>query len=381
MKSQRNQIMKKVIFILAIALLSACSATAPESASKKEKEAELKQYKKELNELKDKITKLEKELTSASSSSIGVVVTPIETRLYEHYVDVSGQVRADKNIVVSPESSGKLVSIDVKEGQRVSKGQVLGRLNTEMIQRGIQELKINLELATTTFERQQNLWEQNIGSEIEYLQAKTQKDGLEKNLEGLEAQLDMAILRAPINGIVDEIILRQGEMASPAMPFARLVNIDQVYITADVSEMYLPKVKAGDKVEVEFPIINKVIENTIYRTSSVIDADARTFRLRINLNNASNEIKPNMLSVIKLRTFAADNAIVVPSILVKKDFSGEFVFVATQDEGKTVAKKQYIKTGIKDNNNTLVEEGLKVGDQLITKGYAQVVDGSTITLN
>ncbi len=249
-----------------------------------------------------------------------------------------------------------------------------------MIERSLDEIKINLELAKTTFERQSNLWKQNIGSEMEYLQSKSRMESLQQKKEALEAQLAMAVVSAPINGIVDDIIQKQGEMASPAVPFARLVNIDQVYITADVSEIYLQKINAGDNVEVEFPILNKTTEAKIYRTSAIIDPDSRTFRLRINLNNKQEDIKPNMLSVLKLRTYAADNSIVVPSILVKKDFSGEFVFIAAESDGKQVARKRYIETGIKDNNSTLVLKGLNAGDMLITKGYAQVVDGSVISL-
>lgn len=372
-------IMNKVAIALLVLVLAGCSAKSPSTNA--DKEEELKTYKKELSELKKKIAKLEAELDSDSGKgAINVVTTPVEYRLFEHFVDVTGKVEADKNIVVSPEAAGKIISIDVREGDRVQKGQILARLNTEMIERSLDEIKINLQLATTTFERQANLWKQNIGSEMEYLQAKSQKESLEQKLEGLHAQMDMAQVRAPINGIVDNVIQKQGEMAGPQMPFARLVNIDQVYVTADISEMYLQKVKAGDQVQLDFPVLDQTVEAKIYRTSSVIDADSRTFRVRINLNNASGDIKPNMLSVLKLRTFAAENAIVVPSILVKKDFTGEFVFIASQKDGKTVAKKQYITSGIKDNNNTLVIDGLKVADQLITRGYAQVVDGSVISL-
>lgn len=372
-------IMNKVAIALLVLVLAGCSAKSPSTNA--DKEEELKTYKKELSELKKKIAKLEAELDSDSGKgAINVVTTPVEYRLFEHFVDVTGKVEADKNIVVSPEAAGKIISIDVREGDRVQKGQILARLNTEMIERSLDEIRINLQLATTTFERQANLWKQNIGSEMEYLQAKSQKESLEQKLEGLQAQMDMAQVRAPINGIVDNVIQKQGEMAGPQMPFARLVNIDQVYVTADISEMYLQKVKAGDQVQLDFPVLDQTVEAKIYRTSSVIDADSRTFRVRINLNNASGDIKPNMLSVLKLRTFAAENAIVVPSILVKKDFTGEFVFIARQKDGKTVAKKQYITSGIKDNNNTLVIDGLKVADQLITRGYAQVVDGSVISL-
>ena len=371
--------MKKLFIFPLIALMVACAPKGDDD--RKAKEEQLAKYKKELSELKKNIAKLEKDLSNGNSlSAINVVASQIEPRLYEHFVDVTGKVQADQNIVVSPEAAGKIISIDVKEGDKVRKGDVLARLNTEMIQRSLAQAEINLQLATTTFNRQADLWEQNIGSEMEYLQAKSNKEALEQQKEGLMAQLDQAIVRAPIDGVVDEVIQKQGEMAGPQMPFARLVNINKVYITADVSELYLQDVKAGDKVALEFPVIDKSMDATIFRSSSVIDPGSRTFRVRIDLDNKANDIKPNMLAILKLRTFAAENAIIVPSILVKKDFSGEFVFVAEKSEGKMLAKKRYIKTGIKDNNNTLVIEGINPGDKVITKGYAQVVDGSAIAI-
>jgi len=371
--------MKRLVIIPLIALMVACSAKVEDDNTAKQEE--LKQYKKELSELKKNIAKLEKELADSQMEGVvAVAVTPVKTELYEHFIDVTGKVEADKNIVISPETAGKIISIAVKEGDRVRKGAVLARLNTEMTQRALAQIEINLKLATTTYERQADLWNQNIGSEMEYLQAKSQKEGLQQEKEALLAQLDLAVVRAPIDGVVDEIIQKQGEMAGPQLPFARLVNLNQVYITANVSEIYLQQIKAGDKVSIEFPVINKTIDATIFRSSSVIDANSRTFRLRIDLDNKQKDIKPNMLAILKLRTFAANDAIIVPSILVKKDFSGEFIFVVEKEDGQLRAKKRYIQSGIKDNNNTLVTGGINVNDQIITKGYAQVVDGSAISL-
>lgn len=371
--------MKKLLSIPLIAMMVACSATTEEA--RRDKEETLKQYKTELGELRKKIAKLESELKDNSNAGVvGVVTAPIQKQLFEHFVDVTGQVEADQNIVVSPESMGKIVSILVKEGDRVQKGAVLARLNTESIERSIEEIKVNLNLATTIYNRQANLWKQQIGSEMEYLKAKSDKESMEQKLEALQAQLNMAVVKAPITGVVDEIIQKQGEMASPSSPFARLVNINQVYVTADLSETYLQKVHAGDAVNIDFPVIGKTIQAKVFRTSSVIDAGTRTFRIRVNLDNGTNEIKPNMLSVLKIKTFSNDKAIVVPSILVKKDFSGEFLFIAEENDGRWLARKRYITTGIKDNNNTLVTEGLTEGEQLITQGYAQVVDGSPISL-
>ena len=196
--------MKKLIIISLSAFIAACSASVEDN--KKEKTEELTQYKEDLRELKMKISELEKELNSdVTESVIAVEAKEVEFQTYEHFVDVTGTVEADKNIIISPETAGKIISINVKEGDRVKKGTVLAKLNTEMIERSLAEIKINLKLAKTTFERQSNLWEQNIGSEMEYLQAKSQKESLEHKKEALEAQLDMAVINSPIEGIVDEI--------------------------------------------------------------------------------------------------------------------------------------------------------------------------------
>ncbi len=366
--------MKKIVSIILLAIIVSCSTN-----DKKSKEDKLKEYKKELSILKKEISKLEKEIVNESDQgAVKVTLKPIGVTSFKHYVDVTGNVSADKNILVSPEVGGNIISINVSEGDQVKKGQVLGRLNAEMVERSIREVRINHDLAVTTYNRRKNLWDQNIGSEMEYLQAKSNKEALEQKLEALKAQLDMAVIKSPINGVVDEIILREGEMASPQMPFARIVNIDNVYITADVSEMYLPKIHKGDEVEIEFPVLNRSIKKRVFRISSVIDPSSRTFRVRVNHKNSDNLIKPNMMAILKLLTYSDDSAIVVPSILVKKDFTGEFIIVAEKDGDKWVARKRYLKTGIKNNNKTVVVDGLAENDNIIVKGYAQVVDGSEI---
>ncbi len=366
--------MKKIVSIALLAILVSCS-----SNDKKAKEDLLNEYKTELSKLKKEISKLEKEMADDSGQGVvKVIVEPVGITSFKHYVDVTGNVSADKNILVSPEVMGNLISTNVSEGDHVKKGQVLGRLNTEMIERSIREVKINHDLAVTTYKRRKNLWDQSIGSEMEYLQAKSNKEALEQKLEALKAQLDMAVIKSPINGVIDEIILREGEMASPQMPFARIVNINNIYITADVSEMYLTKIHKGDKVGIEFPVLNRTIKKRIFRISSVIDPSSRTFRVRVNLNNEDNLIKPNMMAVLKLLTYSNDSAIVAPSILVKKDFTGEFIFIAEKDGDRWIARKRYLETGIKNNNKTVVTEGLTGEDKIIVKGYAQVVDGSEI---
>ncbi len=366
------------VFLLSVTVLqSGCSATVEDQ--KKEKQARLDKYKGELVELRKKIANLESELNVETSRNVVAVgLKVIERENFRHFVNVMGKVKSDQNILVSPESPGNIVSILIKEGDHVSKGQVLAQLNTEALDRSIQEVEVNLELARTLFQRQEILWKQNIGSEVQFLEAKSNKESLEKRLEGLKAQKGMGAVKSPVNGVVDELLQKRGEIAGPSIPFARVVNLDNIYVTADVSESFLTNIKKGDQVEIEFPIIEKTITASIDRTSSVIDADSRTFRIRVDLKNTDRLIRPNLMAVLKLCTYQNKEAIVVPSLIIKKDFTGEFLFIAVEEEGKLLARKKYIETGLKDNSVILVNKGLEPGMQIITEGFAQVVDGTQL---
>ncbi|PWD99531.1 efflux RND transporter periplasmic adaptor subunit [Marinilabilia rubra] len=368
--------------ITLIIAASGCSANKP-SEEKEIKKEQLEEYKKELSELKKKIAKLEGELGNDSPANlVNVELKELQPTLFEQFIEAVGNVSTDQNIVISPEVSGVIESIRIKEGQDVKKGQILAKLNTESIEQSIEEVKVNLELATTLYKRRKNLWEQNIGSEVEFLQAESNMNAIQKKLQGLEAQLEMAVIKAPINGVIDDLKQKQGEMAGPSIPFARLVNLDEVYITADVSEDYLNQINAEDSVSIYFPVLNVTKKAKIYRTSAVIDPDTRTFSIRVNLKNKDNALQPNLMGELKMRIARIPEALVVPSLLIKKDFKGEFVFVATNgDSSSKVAEKKYISTSIKDNNSTVVTKGLESGMKIITKGYAQVTDGTPLNIN
>jgi len=372
--------MKKLIIAGIIPLLFACSAkNADENLDKAEL---LKKYKSELKVLKQKISKLETEVNKSTTKEIAlnVSVEKLNVSKFEHYIQITGNVEADKNITVQPETSGNIISIDVKEGQYVKKDDVIAKLNTLQLQSQIDELKTKLALSKTLFERQERLWNQKIGSEVEYLTAKSNMESLENNLSALEAQKDLAIVRAPFNGIIDEIHQKKGELASPSVPLAQLVNINKVYVEGDVSESFLNSIKAGEKAQLNFPAINYNVDAPIYRTSNVIDPANRSFKVRINLNNPKQLIKPNLISIIKIRDFVQEEAIVVPSIIIKKDFDGNYLYVATEQNKKMVAKKVYVDVSKTYNNLSMLKSGLKLGDLIITEGFSQVVNGTLISI-
>ncbi|WP_421921016.1 efflux RND transporter periplasmic adaptor subunit [Marinifilum sp.] len=371
--------MKKILITAIIPLLFACSAK--DADKDLSKEDQLKKYKSELAILKKKISELEKEIKKESNTeeAVNVAVTTLTNSKFEHFIQLTGNVEADKNITIKPEANGNIISINVTEGQRVKKGDVLGKLNTEQIERNIDEAKTNLALSATVYERQKRLWDQKIGSEIEFLTAKANKESLERQIEALEAQKDMAIITAPFNGIIDEIYLKKGELAGPTEAFAQLVNIDQVYVEADVAESYLNYIKAGETAELEFPAIGFTAKAPIYRTSNIIDPSNRSFKVRINLNNPSHKIKPNLISVLKIKDYEIDDVIVVPSIIVKKDFEGSYLYVAKKEANHLIAKKTYIQISKTYNNLSLIESGVQMGDKIITEGYSQVVNGTLIS--
>ncbi|MGM0375940.1 MAG: efflux RND transporter periplasmic adaptor subunit [Bacteroidota bacterium] len=369
-------------FISSIIVITwGCDAENPadEKQMKKEK---LEEYNSQMNELKKKIADLEAEIGSdIPQNKVNVEVSELKPTLYEQFIEAIGNVSTDQNIIVSPETGGIIESIPISEGDEVNKGQILARLKTESLRKSIEEAKINLELASNLYNRRKNLWEQNIGSEVEYLQAKANMNSLEKKIDNLQAQMDMSVIKAPIDGVVDDLMQNQGEMAGPAIPFVRLVNLETVYITTNVSEKYLNSINPGDSVTVYFPIPDVEKKGTIFRKSAVIDPDSRTFGIRVNLKNKENTLRPNLMGEMKMRISKIPDALVVPSLLVKKDFKGEFIFVATKNQNNIqVTEKKYITTSIRDNNQTVVSDGLEPGDQIITSGFAQVTEGTPLNI-
>ena len=372
--------MKKIIIAGLIPLLFACSSK--KSEEKKDKAEQLKEYKTEMTVLKDKISKLEAEVNKVDKDeiAINVIIEKLNFSKFEHFIQITGNVEADKNITIQPEASGNIISINVKEGQTIKQGDVIATLNTQQLQSMINELKTKLVLSNTLFERQKRLWDQKIGSEVEFLTAKTNKESLENNLDALEAQKDLAIVRAPFDGIIDKIHQKKGEMASPSVPLAQLVNINRVYVEGDISETYLTSIKAGGIAQLEFPAINYKTEAPIYRTSNIIDPANRSFKVRMNLKNPGQIIKPNLISIIKIRDFVQNKALVVPSIIIKKDFKGNYLYIAEKKDKKMLAKKVYVGVSKTHNNSSMIESGLELGDLIITEGASQVVNGTLIKI-
>lgn len=378
MKYIKTDIMKKILIIVtAVVILSACgSTTINDEAAKRQ---QLQQYKQEMHELKQKISILESELSSTKKDEVvSVKVAELKSQKFEHFIEVTGKVEAEYDVDVSPETSGIINEVLVKEGDVVSKGQVIAVLSSEILERSIEELEVQLELAETNFQRTENLWNQNIGSEMQYLQAKNSKESLEKRIESLNSQIRMANVKSPINGVVDIVYQKKGHIGSPQAPLAKVINISKIKVYADVSESYLTKVSKGDNVNIYFPALEKNMDANIFQISSSIDPKNRTFRIRMNLNNKDKMIKPNLVSIIKIRDYWSENAIVIPSLYVKEDFKGSYTYIVENKEGKNIAQKVYVTPGVTNNNMTEIKEGLSAGTKIVSEGFNQIANGTTL---
>jgi len=367
--------------MLGVALMVGCTSTETPEAIKlqisglKDKALEINN---QIKELENKLAKMDDD--NHVNGLVPVHVKNIQEESFEHYFLANAKVEMAEEALIRPEGSGHIKKIHVTKGQRVAKGDLIVSLNTSILENSIAEVKLGLDLATKVFDKQKALWEQNIGSEIQYLEAKNNKERLEYSLKTLQAQLDMSLVKAPFSGIVDDIYSKEGELASPSAPLVYLVNLDKLKIEADVTENILTKIHVGDMVTIKFPTYSDIVLNApIKRIGNAIDQKTRTIKVEIWLDNVRGQIKPNQIAMLSIKDFESKNALVVPSIVLKQDSKGTFLFVASKNEaGKTVATKTYVETSLSYNDRTMVTKGLDKGQQVITAGFNQIGNGSLI---
>jgi len=273
---------------------------------------------------------------------------------------------------------GTVKAIYVKEGQQVSKGQILAQLDDSYLKNNIAELNTRLALAKTTFERQERLWKQKIGSEMQFLQAKAQKENFENSLASLKTQARKMKIIAPFSGVVDEIFPKTGELTSPQMPVVRLLNLSNVYVEAEVTESYLHNIKTGTEVKVYFPSINKKIDSEISQIGNYINPENRSFKARINILNKDKLIKANLLASLKILDFKADG-IIIPSTLVKQDQNGDdYVYIIESRNGDKTVVKKLVDIGEEYNHEVFVSSGLTKNDTLVNVGARLVKAGDIV---
>ena len=368
--------MKRIIILSAVVMLYACGE---KPATLEHKKIELKSLKEQASELKTQINMLEKDLAVLDTTlegGIPVRVMAVKPGVFQHFIEQPGTVTSKENVTVSSEMGGVVKAILAEEGQWVNKGDAIVQLDGSVLASQVAELRQARDLARTTFERQDNLWKKGIGSELQYLQIKNQYSSLQKKLEGAEAQLDKMELSAPISGRVDEIFFNVGELAAPGFPALRVVNTRQVQVEADVTERYSASLHTQDVVHISFKALGVEKEAPITFVGQVINPKNRTFKVKINLDNKDGVIKPNAVASLKIQDYQSDNALALPSEIVKKDMRGNFVFVAKDKH----AVKTYIMTGRSYKDETEVLSGLNDNDKVITAGHNEVANGSNIDI-
>jgi RND family efflux transporter MFP subunit len=372
--------MKKILTIIFISTFFACgSSNNPEKIKK-----QIAEYKNQISDLENKIDELNTKLNQQGIDAntvkrIRVKALQIKPLHFAHYVDAVASLEAVNSAFISPEISGQVKTIHIREGNYVKKGQLLVSLNSDIIQSNIKELETNLELAKTLYQKQEELWKQQIGSEIQYLEAKNKKESLESKLNSLYIQLAKSRIKAPINGIVDLINVKEGELAMPGAQIIQMVNISTFYVNADVSEKFIPVIKKGSPLKISFPSFPDLkIDTKIYRIGNVINQSNRTFRVQAKISNKNNMLKPNMLAKITFLDFEVKTALVVPSIIIKKDFKGNYLYIVAKDKNGYIAQKKYVKTSLSNDEGTMITQGITQGDRVIVKGYNLVKDGIAI---
>lgn len=372
---------KLLILFFSILALASC---APEKSAD-ELKAELLELKQKRAKLDQKIKEIETKLDEDSLAN-GKTIVPVEVKelaieKFVHSFIATGSVEAIDEAYISPETNGQVKKIYVKEGQRVKKGQLLVKLNTSITETSIEEVKTGLRLAETLYEKQKKLWkEQNIGTEMQYLESKNQVDQLKARLKTLEAQLELAYVRSPINGIVDKIYVKEGELATVGRQVMQVVNLSDLYVNAEISEAFLPSVHVGDEVILNFPAYPDMQFRTkIYQIGNVINPENRSFPIKLKVRNVKDKLKPNIVATIEISDFESDNAILVPAQIVKEDKTRAFLYVVEEKDGKFYAKKTTVYK-VMAQNDVLMVDGLKEGDRVIVKGNNLVSDGSEIRL-
>ena len=372
--------MKKVLLIAPLAFMAACSQPAVEG------DLQTLSWKRDstknvVDALNEQIALYDAAIAALDTSATYDVVTAYEVNpaMFSHYFEVFGKVEADKSINLYPLNSGKVERIHVKEGQKVSQGQLLVSLDTDLMESSIKELETAISLAKTVFTKQQRLWiDEQIGSEIQYLQTKNNYDGLVQKLQTLKEQKSMSEVRAPFAGTIDEVFTKEGELAAPQMATIRLVNTSSVYIKADVPESYSNRVKVGTPANVAFTSMDYEVASEVLQVGQFIQEGNRTFSINVSLPEAD-DVKPNQMVHVALQDYKNETALSVPSSLVQQDVEGnDFVFALNKMGAYSEVSKVFVEAGLTYEGRTEIKSGIEAGAQLVDKGSRSVRMGQRV---
>ncbi|OBX26409.1 RND family efflux transporter MFP subunit [Gelidibacter algens] len=334
--------------------------------------------------LHDKIMLLDEKISVLDTTKNIPLITTFKANPEEfnHVLELQGNVTTKNLMVITPEYNGILTNVYVKEGQRVSKGQTLGKIDDGGLAQQLAQQQIQADLAKTTFERQKRLWDQKIGSEIQFLQAKSNYEGQSKAVSQLEQQISKTIIKAPFSGTIDDVITEQGSVvAAGQTQLMRIVNLDEMYIETEVPERYVNSITKGKDVEVNFPILGKTIMAKVRQTSNVINPSNRTFKAEVAIPNKDKEIKPNLTARLKINDYTSENALLIPQSIISENAEGEqyvYIIKDKNDKNQGTASRVIIKTGRTQGDEIEVLEGIENNAELIQEGARSVKDGQTV---
>ena len=379
--------MKYIFLSLSIVVLLASCQQAPAApVNLEERKALLAAQKSKLRELQHSIDTLqmaiEKEEPPKGVAKKAVTTLQLASEEFKHFSEIQATVQSDDVVMASSETGGRIIYLKAQEGQAVKKGQLIAKVDMESINKQIAEINTSLGLAKDTYNRQKRLWEQNIGSEMQYLQTKNNVDRLEQSLETYNFQLTKANVYAPLSGAVDMVMLKEGEMAAPGQPIVQILNTYKVKVVANLPENYLGKIKRGEMVEIYFPALDLTKKAKVTLMGRSINPANRTFKVEIDLPNGNQQLKPNLLAVVKINDFIAKDALVVDQELVQQEISGkEYVMVTEKsEEGIKVAAKKYVETGESYDGRVQIMEGLTTQDEIILVGSRNVKVGDPLEI-
>ncbi len=346
------------------------------------KKAQLAELKKEQLAVNDKITNLQKEIEKLEplkeEKVKTVVASPVLASNFQHFVESTGRLEAENNVFVSPQMGGAITKIFVKVGDFVTKGQKIATLDNSILRNSIQEVQLQLETAKTIFERQKNLWDQKIGTEVQYIQAKSSVESLERRIVTLRSQDGMNVVLSPISGVVDEVRLKEGEIAAPGLGILRVVNLNDLKVVANISDTYAGTISKGNLISIKFPDLNKEIKTVISYVSQTINPASRTFTVEAKVPNIDKSLKPNLLAIVSINDQSKGGAIVIPQNLVQNTEQGAIVYVIESEGNKKIARSRIVTSGLTYDGKVEIKSGLKVGDTIITEGYQEIVDGQLV---
>lgn len=347
------------------------------------KRALLQEKKAHLEELRTEIAQLNEEIDKMApiteKEAVLVNVDKVEKEAFQSFTTVQGSVQSDDEVMVSSEIGGRLLQLNVSEGDYVSRGKLIAKVDVEGVQSQIAEIQTQLDLAQNIYERQKKLWDQNIGSEVQYLQAKNNVERLEKSIASARTQLNKSNVYAPISGFVDMEMVKQGEVVAPGTPIVQLLNTSKVKVVADVPESYLGSVKRGDPVTVTFPALGEEMKETISMLGRTIDPSNRTFKIEVDVNNKSGLLKPNLLAEIKFMDFEDKEAITVPVNIVLEEVDGsKYVYTVKKEGDQLFTQKNPVDVGRSTGDVIMIESGLDLGDSVIVKGARLVSLGDPV---